>query len=283
MQKQKNHPLVGFTVDYYKKLSHPVIIDALKLIGVRFVEINRSVFSEIDQLDSRLKKMTTAFHLPLVHDDGWDFSYPEHQHEIDETIKVINTQRKKLHIHHAIAHPPEKTEAHSSSESSLDYLFQNLSRLQVPVFLENVPAFAPSEFEEIYATGKQILGEKLQGMCWDASHFHIKGYDPVKQFEHFRKYIGTVHLSDCYPDEDVHLPFDSGGSLPIDDILDMLFSSEFKGYITLEIKPQSMQQIDAYIASYLKILRSLHYKKYIETKVRLLLLKPLINRFLGVK
>lgn len=279
---QKKYPLVGFTVDYYKTLSHPIIIDALKLIGVKFVEMNRSVFSEIDQLDSRLNKVTTAFHLPLLHDDGWDFSYPDHQKEIDETIQFINEHRKRLHIHHAIAHPPEKTE-HSSSESSLDYLFQNLGRLQVPVFLENVPDYTPVEFEEIFTIGKQKMREKLQGMCWDASHFHIKGYDPVKQYQNFRRYIGAIHLSDCYPDEDVHLPFDSGGSLPIDEILATLFSSQFRGYITLEIKPQSMQQIDAYIASYLKILRSLHYKKYVATKFRLLLLKPLINRFLGVK
>ncbi len=280
---QSNHPHVGFTVDYYKSLSHPVIIDALRMIGVNFVEISRSVFSEIDQLDSCLKKVTTAFHLPLVHDDGWDFSYPDHQDEIDETIEIINTQRNKLHIHHAIAHPPEKLDDHPASESSLDYLIKNLSRLQVPVFLENVPDFTPSEYEKVYSTGKQIMGDKLQGMCWDASHFHIKGYDPIKQFEYFRKYIGTIHLSDCYPDDDVHLPFDSGGSLPIEDILDTLLDSKFKGYITLEIKPQSMQQIDAYIASYLKILRALHYKKYIETRFRLLFLKPLINRFLGIK
>ncbi|NIA31209.1 MAG: TIM barrel protein [Actinobacteria bacterium] len=280
---QNNHPLVGFTVDYYKSLSHPVIIDALKLIGVRFVEISRSVFSEIDKLDSSLKNVTTAFHLPLVHDDGWDFSYPDHQQEIDEIIQVINTQRNKLHIHHAIAHPPEKADTHLHSKSSLDCLFQNLARLQVPVYLENVPDFTPSEYEKIFETGKRMMGDKLQGMCWDASHFHIKGYDPIKQFEHFRKHIGTIHLSDCYPDNDVHLPFDSGGSLPIDDILEMLSDCKFKGYITLEIKPQSLQQIDAYISSYLKILRTLHYKKYLATKFRLLFLKPLINRFLDVK
>ena len=268
-----HRPRIGFAVNHFQGLPPARIIDALRLIGVEFVEINSAILPEWPSLIPALKNLTAAVHLPLVHEDGWDFSCADQADRIEAMIALINEQHEALRLRHAISHPPEGENA-PLDDTLVEYMFENLKRLEIPIYLENVPHMRVEVFQRIYQTGQRIMGEKLAGLCWDAPHYHVTGYDAITQFERDREKIGCIHLSDCYPDDDVHLPFDAGGSLYIDDILDMLHENKFKGFITLEIKPKSIEELDAFIHSYLKTLKYLDKPKYRRTRLALSLVRP---------
>jgi sugar phosphate isomerase/epimerase len=272
---------VGVTVLPYEGFSSSDFIRGLKLLGMDFVEINRSVFSESDRVAENLGPMVTAFHLPLVYDDGWDFSSLAHRAEIDEIIHALNASKEKLRIQHVVAHPPESAALARAEQSSLDFLLFNLKRLNLPVYLENVPDVPAHDFGRIYNSAHASLGNQLAGMCFDAPHFYITGNDPLERFQHHRKDIGCIHLSDCSENEDSHLPFDCGGTLPVTDFLQRVGNSQFSGYITLEIRPPSLTELDAYIESYLTTLQYVNYSKYLKTRLRLFALKPLLNRYIS--
>jgi sugar phosphate isomerase/epimerase len=270
-------PLVGFTVQQYKGFTPSIIVSALSLVGVEFVEISRDIFSNIDQVIKVKKKIKTGFHLPLIHDDGWDFSCPEYETNIIHTIKNINTYHRALNIQYAVTHPPEIGD---SKKSSFDYLIQNLAKLKVPVYFENVPSISQPDFEIHYEKAKEKL-ENLAGICYDAAHYYLSGQDPIQIYHKIKPNIQSIHLSDCLKDDDAHLPFGMGGQLPIKNILHTLQKDKFNGYITLEIMPRTFKDIHAFLHSYLTVLKYLDYPKYIQTRIRLFVLKPIINKFIS--
>ena len=51
--------------------------------------------------------MKTGFHLPLINDDGWDFSCVAHQHKTEDLIEKININKNDLNISYRVTHPPE--------------------------------------------------------------------------------------------------------------------------------------------------------------------------------
>ncbi|MBN1478683.1 sugar phosphate isomerase/epimerase [candidate division KSB1 bacterium] len=272
-------PYVGVTVAQFQGFMPSTLIRGLKLLGIDFVELNKSILPEIDRVADSLGSIITAFHLPLIAENGWDFSCLDYKNEIDSMIDTLQRYRDKLHLHHVVCHPPEPDKQSEKLRFSLEFLFENLQKLNIPVHLENVPALHPDEFLKIYWQAEQSLNTKLAGMCFDAPHYFVDGHDPVELFKTFRDITTSVHLSDCHEAEDVHLPFNCGGSLPVNEFLSTLRESGFCGFITLEIKPHSLKELDAYIDSYMTTLQHMNYKKYLKTKLRLFALRPLINRF----
>lgn len=276
MKKPKT--TVGLSVDFYGDLTPSRIIHGLRYLGVEFIEVTRSVFRETETVAKVLKNIRTALHLPLVHQDGWDFSCSGFQQQIDSTIEQIHRHREKLAIQHVIAHPPESESTAAAVDSSFDLLLHNLQRIELPVCLENVPCSDPDLFLRQVDRAQKFLGDLWAGICFDAAHYMVSNVAPVREFIRLRDRIGCVHLSDCDPDEDQHLPFGVGGSLPVEQLLRTIGKSGFRGYITLEIKPRSMAQVDDLIRSYLLTLRALHYGKYLRTRMRLTLLRPWLKK-----
>ena len=277
----KKQVYIGFTVDYFQGFTPAVIITGLRFLGVKFIEITKSAFDQIEEVVSVLRSTQTALHLPLICKDGWDLSCVDHGDKIDEHITRINTNRERLNIHHAVVHPPEPEAASEPIKTSIDYWIQNLKRLNLPLFLENTPHQSPEAFASLFSTVKGELKEQLLGMCFDAPHFWVTGYDPIDAYTNWNDRIGAVHLSDCHRGEDSHIPFFAGGSLPVQKILMKLKEARFTGYITLEIKPISLQHIDAFIESYLYTLKILNYHKFLRTKVRMVFLRPFLKKFIG--
>ncbi len=272
-------PYVGVTVSKFQGITPSEILRGLKLLGMEFIEINRGVFDEIDKFAENLGAMRTAFHLPLIAEDGWDFSCLDHKAEIEHTIDILNQYNEKLNIQHAVSHPPEPALVSSEKHCSTDFLYENLAKLNMPVYLENVPTIHPDDFLTLFWSSRQALNKQLAGMCFDAPHFFINGHDPIEMFKSFADHVGCIHLSDCLRDKDVHMPFNSGGELPVEEFLQTIESTRFSGYITLEIKPNSLKDIDTYIESYVTTLQHVNYKKYLKTKLRLFALRPILNRF----
>ncbi|MGQ9561790.1 MAG: sugar phosphate isomerase/epimerase family protein [Candidatus Oleimicrobiaceae bacterium] len=275
MKKSSSSVQVGFTIERFRGIEPSVLLGLTRLLGLEFAEITRTVFTELDRVVPRVRHLHTGFHLPLVNEDGWDFSCPAFQEEIDRLIDLINANRDALRITHCIAHPPER-ELGGQTQSSLDVLLRNLARLELPVYLENVPGQSMEEFWAVLSSAQEVLGPQLLGMCFDASHCYLGGMDPVAQLHALNGHIGCVHLSDCRPGSDDHLAFGLGGVLPIDSILAALRALRFRGVVNLEILPRSLEDLQPAIDSYLRVLRALHPRKYVTTKLRMLAVRPVL-------
>ena len=274
---------IGFTIEQFKGIKPSVLIGLTRLIGVEFVEVTHKVFNDLSRVAKNLKGMQTGFHLPLVSDDGWDFSCIEHREKIDTLITQINNNIDTLHISYCLAHPPEPHLAKMPMRMSSDFLISNLKKLNTPVLIENVVGIPFEDFLVLYKQAKDVLADQLVGLCLDAAHCYLQECDPVTQLDKLDGFISCVHLSDCMPGDDTHLAFDLGGVLPIKEIIAKLRKNNYQGYVTLEILPRSFEDIKPAVKSYLKVLKALRPIKYFSTLIRLLFVKPLINRFSDTK
>ncbi len=276
-------PRIGVTIARYNNFSPSTLIMGLKMLGMNFFEINSSSFDDFVDMTRVLSRSHTAFHLPIVSENGWDFSCLDYTDEIDRTIHLVNAHKDSLNIQHCIVHPPEPHIADELLRSSSTFLFHNLSHLDVPVYLENIPSMKAEKFSSLYKQGREALGAQLPGLCFDAPHYFISGIDPVKEFQNRIDNIGTIHISDCYKDKDVHIPFGKGGILPVEKLLRTIKKVRFSGYITLEMLPSSVNDIPAYIKSYLQTLKVLHYFKYLGSKTKMMVFWPFLKKYIAKK
>ncbi|HNW59382.1 MAG TPA: TIM barrel protein [bacterium] len=271
--------LIGFTVEGFQDWHPAAITAAMRRLGVNFIEYNIRLFNSLDQVLPQLRAMRTAFHLPIIEEEGWDFSSSERQQQIEASIALLLQHHRALSLTHFIAHPPAAGASSGIPPARLDTLFANLARLPRPLYFENIPELSPEAFRAFLKEAQERLGAKYAGMCFDAAHFQISGLDPVAQFLAFRDQIGAVHLSDCIGREDSHLPFDSGGDLPIRPLLRAMRRSGYRGSITLEIRPDPAGDLASYIRSYTLLLRSFTPARFLSTRLRLLAAERLmINR-----
>ena len=105
----------------------------------------------------KMNGMRASFHLPLIFDDGWDFSCLDFADKINETIANINQYKDQLHLNHVVSHPPEPELMDSSVSTSIDFLFENLKKIQLPVYLENVPTTSPDEIHALLQKAKKYF------------------------------------------------------------------------------------------------------------------------------
>jgi sugar phosphate isomerase/epimerase len=276
--KEEKDVLIGFTVEGYQEWHPAVITAAMRRLGVNFIEYNRRIFDELDRVLPQVRNMRTAFHLPIIHDDGWDFSCTAFDQEIAETIAILQRHHQQLGLTHIVAHPPEAHLAPHPHESSIEALFAAVARLPLPVYFENVPDTSPQQFRDFLSLAKSRLGAQCAGMCFDAAHFMVSGHDPVEQFLAFRDQIGCVHLSDCIGTDDAHLPFNSGGNLPVKMLLQAMRKTGYNGSITLEIRPDAAGNLTPFIESYLLLLGAFARGRYFSARLRLLAVQRLIRK-----
>ncbi len=269
--------LIGFTVEGFQEWHSAAITAAMRRLGVNFIEYNRRILGDLDRVLPQVRNIQTAFHLPIVEDDGWDFSCTDYSQEIDETIAVLQRHHRALGLTHIVAHPPEAHLARPPLASSAETLFAAAARLPVPVYFENIAATSPEQFRAFLGQARKRLGAQCAGMCFDAAHFMISGHDPVEQFRSFRSEIGCVHLSDCIGDRDAHLPFNSGGDLPVSKLVRVMREQGFDGSITLEIRPDAGGDLIPFIESYMLLLRAFARGRYLGARLRLLALQAVLK------
>lgn len=274
----RNYPKVGFTVDHFRGLKPHIIIDAMRYLGIDFVEINHSIFSDLDKAIRSLDGITTAFHLPYQQDFNL---WSEPNEPITSLLNQLAQHEDDLHIRHYVVHPPETDADGDEFSVCSSRLLNNLQELSKPVYVENIIALSPERFSLFLLEARKKLGEQFAGQCWDACHYIVSGYDPLLRLQESDGTIGAVHLSDCYGNKDAHSPFFEEGSVPAGDILDELARREYSGTITLEMIPNSRTDIQAYLNSYLLVLKKLNKPKYYKTRLRFFLLKPFISKVIN--
>ncbi|MCI0513696.1 sugar phosphate isomerase/epimerase [candidate division KSB1 bacterium] len=272
---------VGLTIQKYHGIEASIMLSLARRFGLEYVEITKDVFSELEKIVKLVKHLRVGFHLPIICDDGWDFSCVNSPKSIDNLIGQINQHWKSLNIRYFLTHPPEPKESRAQLETSASYLLENLQRLPGYIFLENVPTWGKAEFWDFYVQAKKVLGKQLSGICLDAPHYYIMHHDPIEQIQFWKEKIKCVHLSDCIRGHDLHLPFGSGGDLPIDAILTALKDINYNQYINLELLPKTFNDLPYLTYSYLKVLKKFRPAKYYRSKIQTLIILPLIQRILN--
>lgn len=267
---KRKTPRIGITIDHFKGLSPSLLLSIISKLGVRFVELTESIFDDLENVKKEVANMETGFHLPNVHDFGYDFSNRDRHDHVQKLIFLINDNYRDLNIQYCLSHPPEKDGYPAPTDEQVQYLFSNLEKLKVPIVLENTQYLSADQFEKFYRRAKDALEDKIVGKCFDVAHYYLTGEDPVQFLSQMDGEIFLFHLSDCKNNLDAHLPFGLGGELPIDAILEQIKKQKFDGFINLELMPRKFSDISPLIESYLMVMKTFSYSSYLKSKIRLL-------------
>jgi sugar phosphate isomerase/epimerase len=261
---------VGLSVSEFDGKKPGDILALMRSFGVGFVEFNHSILNDPHGVLQHSNEIATGFHLPLVGEQGFDFSSLEAKERIDDTIDFINRYRNRLNLLYCVAHPPESNHDNNSSETVLEFLIENLQRLEVPILLENVESWSEREFDKLGEIVKQQLKRKFLGYCFDPAHAYLRGEDIFKRFSQIAPQVRCIHLSDCLNGNDAHLPLGQG-ELPVARFLLHVAKHHYDGIINLEIVPKSLAEASEVVKSYLQVLRVFKKLKYVKTAAKLLL------------
>ncbi|MDZ7343408.1 MAG: sugar phosphate isomerase/epimerase, partial [candidate division KSB1 bacterium] len=234
-----------------------------------FVEFNPAIANDVHDVLRYTDNIPAGFHLPLISEHGFDFSCLDAKDRIDDTIDFINRYRHQLNLLYCVAHPPESSHENNSTEDSLEFLIENLQRLEVPVLLENVESWAERDFDKLAELIRRQLKKKFIGYCFDPAHAYLRGEDIFSRFGRIAQIVRCIHLSDCLPGNDAHLPLGQG-ELPIARFLKHVAKHHYDGVINLEIVPKSLAEAKTVLKSYLQVLRMFKKLKYLKTMAKLL-------------
>ena len=259
---------VGLTVSGFDGRKPGEILALVRSFGVRFAELNPSVMHDVGNLIPQAEEIATGFHLPLFNEHGFDFSTLEAKEKIDDTIEFINRYRHQLNLIYCVAHPPESVKDEDINDA-LEFLMENLQRLEVPVLLENTEHWAEREFDKLADIVRGQLKKKLAGYCFDPAHAYLRGEDIFKRFSAIAPQVRCIHLSDCLKGKDAHLPLGQG-ELPVARFLRHVAKHHYDGVINLEVVPKSLAEARAVVKSYLTVLRVFKKGKFVGTTAKLL-------------
>jgi sugar phosphate isomerase/epimerase len=227
------------TVGPYKGIPLPVLFRAVRLIGVRRVEVTPQFLNFVPSSLRMVQGMSLGFHLPSAGLEGYDFSSRSRHSDIDDFIVQIHDLSKHISFQYAVCHPPEAPER----DRSLDLYFQSLRKLNLPLVLENIQTCAGQDFLQFHSRCQQTLGDQLLGVCLDISHARLSGDEWQDMFRHFGSQIRVIHLSEIRGTEDRHAPFGAESTLPLQSILDYLLTWNYQGILNFEILPEGFRGI----------------------------------------
>ena len=260
---------IGLTISDFGGKKPGELMSLVRRFGVGFVEFNPTVFGDLGAVVDNMDGIAAGFHLPLVGEHGFDFSCLDAKDRIDDTIHLINHHRHELNLLYCVAHPPESPQENGAVEDSLEFLIENLERLEVPVILENVETWSDSDFDRLTEMSRRQLKKQILGLCFDPAHAYLRGENIFDRFSAIAPEVRCIHLSDCLKGKDAHLPLGQG-ELPVAQFLQHVSKHRYDGVINLEVMPASMQTAEAVVRSYLQVLRVFKKAKYLATVTRIM-------------
>lgn len=272
--------LVGLTIEKFRGVEPSILLNFVRMVGVRFAETTESIFDDLASVLRVKKQVKLGLHLPIVEEDGYDFSCVAAKDRINHLIENVNNHWRELDLQYCLSHPPENHVHKVKGPVSKEFLFENLKRLEPPVIIENIQEVSGFKFSPFYEEARKALGEKLWGMCYDGPHAFLSRPDWLDLYEEFKQEIRVVHLSDCSKTDDLHMPFGQGGALPLDELLMRLQRDAYNGIINLELLPKSLKDLQPVIDSYLMILKKFNKSKYMRDKMRMMFILPFLKKFI---
>ncbi len=262
--------LTGLTIQQIGEIKPSSLVKFATALGLNHIEFDPSVFTDLKNVKKELKAKQIAIHSPYYEDYELDLS--SNDKRVDTFVESVVRAKKDLNIIGVVVHPP------SDAGGSIDLFYERLEKLPNPL-LENMPYQTWDEFKEFYNDTVANVSNHL-GFCFDIPHSWITNYNKFLDLPEFCTELitqtsGYIHISGGTKDEDTHFASLTEGDLPINKVKKFLEDIQFKGTVTMELAPRSLEEIDKIIHSYM-IMLGFAGKRIHRTKIRIK--RPFIMR-----
>ncbi|UYP46220.1 hypothetical protein NEF87_002505 [Candidatus Lokiarchaeum ossiferum] len=270
---------VGQTIQKVGEVKSSHFMKMVNLLGFEHVEFDPTVFDDIEATIPTIRKHSVVLHAPFYSWWGYDLSSRNQSEKVEAYMKNVEKFASQLKAHSIVVHPP------MDPEGDKVFFLENLNRLPITIFLENLPGQKLSDFERWYLETKAKTTTHTE-ICFDVPHsFLTHGRENLFNIpESLISDINYIHISELSSEKDCHWPFGTpGGELPFEKFVDFLHRIDFNGIINMEMMPADLQGINNLIDSYLKLKKLGTKFQYIMKKIRVTLIKPiLLNKLQGV-
>jgi sugar phosphate isomerase/epimerase len=247
----------GLTIQAIMGLSPSRIVTLGSAIKLEHVEFDISVFTDIEEVIENLRTEQTAIHAPYMEDYKVDLS--SKSSKVDKFITDINQWKSDLNVIGVVVHPP------LDAGGDLNLFYDRLEKIPHPL-LENMPYQLWDEFQDFFDTTRSNVNNKL-GICFDIPHSYITNGDrfldlPKEVLEHIKSKNGYIHLSGGTREKDTHYPLLTEGDMPFSEVKEFLKDISFRGTVTMELAPRSLQEIEKILQSYAMMLNVANRRKH---------------------
>ena len=235
----------GLTIQAIMGLTPSRLVALGSAVKLEHIEFDISVFSDIVKVVEDLKTEQTAIHAPYMEDYKLDLS--SRNSTVDKFITDVNQWKSDLNVIGVVVHPP------IDAGGDLNLFYDRLEKIPLP-FLENMPYQSWDDFQEFFDTTKSNVSNKL-GICFDIPHSYITNRDnfldlPKEVLDHIKSKNGYIHISGGTRENDTHYSLLSEGDIPFSKVKEFLKDISFRGTVTMELAPRSLQEIEKILQSY---------------------------------
>lgn len=135
----------------------------------------------------------------------------------------------------------------------LDFKFTSWLKKQTPILRKKKHI----QIALLNASGETLFGflparamnnmadlKKFGMVALDCSSTVSKKWDLMRSYEHLKKLIVHVHLSNVYRHKEYSLPVEDKGILPLESFLRKLKSSKYSGAISIRVRPTELSAGD---------------------------------------
>ena len=239
----------GLTIQAIMGLTPSRLVALGSAVKLEHIEFDISVFSDIVKVVEDLKTEQTAIHAPYMEDYKLDLS--SRNSTVDKFITDVNQWKSDLNVIGVVVHPP------IDAGGDLNLFYDRLEKIPLP-FLENMPYQSWDDFQEFFDTTKSNVSNKL-GICFDIPHSYITNRDnfldlPKEVLDHIKSKNGYIHISGGTRENDTHYSLLSEGDIPFSKVKEFLKDISFRGTVTMELAPRSLQEIEKILQSYAMML-----------------------------
>ena len=239
----------GLTIQAIMGLTPSRLVALGSAVKLEHIEFDISVFSDIVKVVEDLKTEQTAIHAPYMEDYKLDLS--SRNSTVDKFITDVNQWKSDLNVIGVVVHPP------IDAGGDLNLFYDRLEKIPLP-FLENMPYQSWDDFQEFFDTTRSNVSNKL-GICFDIPHSYITNGDnfldlPKEVLDHIKSKNGYIHISGGTRENDTHYSLLTEGDIPFSKVKEFLKDISFRGTVTMELAPRSLQEIEKILQSYAMML-----------------------------
>ena len=210
-------------------------IEVYKLIGDRDLFVKGEAFSKYNMAATARMLRDSNLSIP-VFDGNYDLTDPESVEDIKKIIDIAG------YMHAPHVGIGTDTEDESVIRKVIEELLPIAAANNVTLLVET---------EGIYSDTKKLcdmlddFADDHLAALWDLHHtYRIAHEEPKDTIRNLGAYVRHVHL--CDSDDENTYNLIGEGSAPVREFMDALYSIDYAGFISLEWKPEYMEDLDDY-------------------------------------
>ncbi|MHA1973648.1 MAG: TIM barrel protein [Candidatus Hodarchaeales archaeon] len=260
----------GLTIQKLDNIQPSSFVKIANVMKLEHIEFDMTVFDDIENVLKIIKTKQTAIHAPYFDDYGFDLS--SNENIIDSFVDNILTYQKDLNIIGVVVHPP------NDPKRNYDLFYERLNKIPCNIFLENMPEQSWEEFRSFFDETQAHVNRDMK-ICFDIPHSYVtNGTDylnlPDFVLELLKQNTGYIHISGGTKSEDTHYALLTEGDMPLKPVKNFL-RSIFRGTVTMELAPRTLDDIDKVLRSYIIMLGISKHRLH---QLEIMLKRPFIVR-----